>query len=414
MVYLPKAVHFIFLEKFMSRSFKAGPICFALLLASVGAQAASFTLFGAGQLARSTSADGRYTVGTDQATGHYFMWDQNTGIKDIGGKAAGNGIGGSPAISANGGRVIGSAYNANSGKYEMSFRDNATGQWTHLGGLGGDSGAVGESSSGWAVSGNGQYVAGAAYVPGTQAGRYHAAVWNQAVGTMNDLGGSGITGPNNSTRANAISDDGRTVVGWSLGRTATVWKDANGDGNYVRSLITDDSGVSPGEASDVSGDGKWVVGVGNGNNGRSAWIWSAATGVQNIAHMVASNNSSATAVSEDGSFVVGFEAPLGGLGLSRTGYIWTQAGGTQNFDSFLAGLGIDVDNTFNFSTPLGISADGKTIVGFGYRPGDVSAYGFSVNIATAVPEAASLWMMLGGLGGLSLLRRSHRRVASEA
>ncbi|MCV2359332.1 PEP-CTERM sorting domain-containing protein [Paucibacter sp. TC2R-5] len=389
------------------------PLAAAMLLASGLAQAASFTQTGAGLLATDVSADGRVVVGSNAVSGHYFSWTAEAGLVDIGGKAAGNGVGGSPRISADASRVSGVALNAANNSYEMAYRNMSTGQWTTLGGIGGSNGTTTvEVSAGWAISDNGQFVAGAAWAPGTATGRGRASVWSASSNAITNLGDSGITGGNNSTRAAAVSNDGKTVVGWGLGRRPMLWTDADGDGSYVRTEIMSSSGGALSEATDMSSDGKWVVGMGSTGNAKQAWRWSAATGTVDLGTLMPLGAvGSATAVSEDGMTVLGYERPQGAASASfGKGFIWTAAAGMKSFDAFLASYGIDVGDSFNFSTPLAMSADGKTFVGFGNVNGSPSSVGFIVNIAAAVPEPSSYVMLAGGLFALAWLAKRRKSV----
>lgn len=153
-----------------------------------------------------------------EQSGTLFLWHpSNPDVLDfIGGNgaSAGMGHGGQPSISADGTRVAGNFNNAE-GISELAIFDVATRTWTPLGNIGASSGV--EASSSWGISRNGQHIAGLGWIDG---GTAHGITWSQVTGVV-DIGS---TVPGNSSRANAISNDG-SVVGWQdgeLGRQAAI------------------------------------------------------------------------------------------------------------------------------------------------------------------------------------------------
>jgi len=111
------------------------------------------------------------------------------------------------------------------------------------------------------------------------ASRYFAFRWTAAEG-MTQLT---VNRPANASRANAVSADGSTIIGWndqdSGFRSGVIWQ------NGVPLDLADADGNPVGEALAVSSDGSVVVGTGYSNpdtGGIEAWRWTAATGVQGI------------------------------------------------------------------------------------------------------------------------------------
>ncbi len=354
----------------------------AATTAALAGRPNGFINLGADVESSAVSADG--SVITGLFNGQYFVWTQSTGIVSIGG-ADPTPYGGQPSISHDGRYIGGTLLDPSDNLGQMGRYDRTTGQWTLLGNLGGSSGN--STSSGWGISGNGQSVVGLGWL---NAGGAHAVQWNEG-GSMTDLG-STVDG--RSTRANAANFDGSVVGGWqdaeSGFRQGAIWR------NGVQTLITNDAGERIGEVQALSDDGNWAVGSGVSVNGWEAWRWSEATGLQNLGHLSPTFRGAATDVSADGSVVVGYDRPFGPA-LFGQGFIWTEDLGMMNLNAYAESLGIDTQGVV-MSLPLGISADGRTIVGMG-RGATPGAVGWSLTIPTPATGA------LLGLGGLAAIRR---------
>jgi uncharacterized membrane protein len=186
-----------------------------------------------------------------------------------------------------------------------------------------------------------------------------AFVWTAAEGMMQ----LPVNRPGNYSRANAISADGHVIVGWNDqdngDRTAVVWRDR------VPTDIVDDSQIAVGEASAVTADGSFVVGSSyydkEGNSG--SWRWDKATGSVTMIP----NMPFAFGVSADGHTVVGnsgfFDNP------PRAPMIWHEGVGTQLLIDYLAQQGIAVPPDWNLSGGLdAISGDGMLLGGWAFGP----------------------------------------------
>jgi len=177
-----------------------------------------------------------------------------------------------------------------------------------------------------------------------------------------------VNRPQNSSRANKISADGSVVVGWNDqdngSRTGVIWK----DGKAID--LVDGNGVPVGEATAVSRNGRVVVGeryFDIATFTMQAWRWTEETGVQPLGCLTSSfgcDNTSARAVSDDGSVVVG-DSVSGGTYLATA---WTPEGGMQRLADYLADQDVAVPSGWNLQSGNGISADGKTIGGWGTGP----------------------------------------------
>ncbi len=113
--------------------------------AASASEAGQFWNLGPQRLSTSISSAG-VVVGDNLSTLDYFMWNPTAGQSSIGGRVAGDGIGGQSTISHDGQIVAGTVFNSTSGTHEMGRYDVATGTWTPLGGIGAVSDA--ETSSG--------------------------------------------------------------------------------------------------------------------------------------------------------------------------------------------------------------------------------------------------------------------------
>ena len=126
--------------------------------------------------------------------------------------------------------------------------------------------------------------------------------------------GSSPSGPNTATTANAISDDGRVIVG--RGQLGQYYRDAlrwTSDTGW-EAIIPDAYGNN---VYDVSADGSVIVGVhAHPTNGNQAFRWTESTGTaQFLGSLPGGNGTSfATAVSRDGSIVGG--------GSRGQGFLW--------------------------------------------------------------------------------------------
>ncbi|HVT31863.1 MAG TPA: hypothetical protein VHE32_04415 [Rhodanobacteraceae bacterium] len=180
-----------------------------------------------------------------------------------------------------------------------------------------------------------------------------------------------VNRPDNYSRANVISPDGRVIAGWNDQddgyRSAVIWQDG------VALDMTDPDGNPIGEADGVSPNGEYVVGSGYFDPdtfANTAWIWNAKTGLQHIPSMTF-----AFGVTNDGKTVVGstgfFDDP------PRAAVIWRDGVGTVTAGAFLAEQGITVPAGWDASLSGGfggISADGKVMAGWSFGPLGMQSY----------------------------------------
>jgi len=349
----------------------------AALTLAAGASAQSFHNLG-GITPTGVSADGS-VVAASVFQGSFFVWTEAGGLVNIGGNA----VAGNASISDDGTKIGGTIVDPSTGLSEFARYVIADGVWTPLGGLGAS--CDNSMSSGWGMSGDGEMVVGLGWVANCRA---HGVSWSASTGVV-DLGS---TVPDRSSRANAANFDGSVIVGWqdaSTGfRQGAVWR------NGVQSVIFTNTGGLISEASGVSADGTWIIGSGSSSNGFNAWRYSDDTGFETIGTPPSFGwRGASTAISADGSVIVGFYRPFPGPATFGQGFIWTEADGMINLNDFVASQGVNTEGV-TLALPLGISADGRTIVGLGSGgvgfvvtltqagecPGDVTGSG-SVDLA---------------------------------
>jgi probable HAF family extracellular repeat protein len=132
-------------------------------------------------------------------------------------------------------------------------------------------------------------------------------------------------------------------------------------------------------ARGVSGDGSVIVGPSHSAAGQQAFRWTQATGMVAIGPP----GSDAFAVSHDGSVIVGEMTASGGAA------IWDSVNGFRLLSDVLTQeLGLDIAG-WTLGQAQGVSADGLTIVGWGYNPnGQTEAW------VASLPEPRLLWWVI--------------------
>ncbi len=312
-------------------------------------------------------------------TGPYAIWmpDSNNTIVEIGGIAPGSGVGGQARSSANGDFISGTSAGTNGP--EMSRYVRSTNKWTTIGSLGFQ--LDGTVSGGFAISGDGNTVAGLSWTDTTGGcGAVHAVAWNQSEGIM-DLG-SLFSDKCKSTRANAINQDGSVVIGWqdfSGPWKSAVWRKNPAGGYYPNHYLLINPAGDPndeynqlGECSAISADGTWIGGYGDYANNNEPWIWSEATGVINLGTLPNVGNGYVAGMSADASVVVGwFDGQL--WGDPQTPFIWTKTGGLQELNTYINTVLGKETTTYNAYTAECISPNGRYVAGYGVNM-DASIY----------------------------------------
>ncbi|MCL2290538.1 MAG: T9SS type A sorting domain-containing protein [Bacteroidetes bacterium] len=157
----------------------------------------------------------------------------------------------------------------------------------------------------------------------------------------------------------ALSADGTVACGWASDNdyiwAPVIWI------NGVMRHITHDGAWNAGDAFKVSPNGKYVSLDYMGE----AAIYDVELDELTIIETGTVFGASATAVSDDG-IVVGYFA----LGfMERQAFIYTKHVGVMKLGEYLALIGIPDTEGLELETPMGISADGLRIGGFGWEVG---------------------------------------------
>ena len=304
----------------------------------------------------SMSDDASIVVGSGTFGAPNLYYTEASGASVIG-DGCGSGL---PAISGDGTTVVGCNVNSD-GKYNAAKWLGGT-SWLDLGTVDGGVACDIFLSGSYGIDHDGSLAVGLVYLP---------QICKAGAGTWDLINGGPATalpalfGEATYSRANAVNADGNVIVGWqdqlSGERTAAKWVDG------VEELILTASGGFNGEAMAVSADGQTIVG-GGFNFGRGAWIWHAGTGVRSIGARGGDGRFTALDVSDDGNVVVGFIRRLRFGFPAQRGFIWNEGEGATNLDAFLAKRGVVVPAGWILSVASVISADGKTIYGWGSNP----------------------------------------------
>lgn len=381
---------------------------FWLLLATSTAGAASFTIIppvtvpGDSSPAYGVSADGTRVIGTTPTLGggaNAYVWDSVHGTRLIGSLPGGDQASNGAAVSADGSTIVGVSAPLQS-QVEAFI-------WTAPGGM---RGLGGRFSAARAVSGDGSVVVGKSEFSGSK----RAFIWD-AQGGLRNLGVlPGATSLD--AEARGISRDGSLVVGVSASPQtdfgeAFVWSAGTG----MQAL-----GDLPGRgfksaANAISGDGSTIVGLGVSSQGGEATLWDANRTPHGLGDLPGGTfDSEALAVSADGSVVVGrasiideFSLPSPSGPDSRSeAFVWDAEHGMRSLKAVLTSLGVDMSD-WQLWEATGVSADGQTIVGWGFPGRNQSRL---IGFVAVIPEPGvstlvALGLLVLGCGRWSGLER---------
>jgi uncharacterized membrane protein len=301
------------------------------------------------------SHDGSTVVGTCQYLGlneQAFRWTAATGIVGLG-FLPGDDRSGASAVSADGSVITG--WSATASTYAEGLIWTAAGGPNRFSNHYAHGEALDVSADGSIVVGYGGYV------------RFDRCfnVFTQSYYWLEDdvplrgqnggvqrLGGNSTAGV-----ARAISPDGSTILGSSW-EPNCVFNPIQHDTLWHQGTAT--HWTFPGSPADLSYDGSVIVGSADG----VAFRWTQAGGLVSLGVLAGYQSSGATAVSVDGSVVVG---TCLGAGSAVAPFIWDAQHGMRNLRDLLASAGVATTGWSSLG-PVAISADGRTIAGDGINP----------------------------------------------
>lgn len=233
--------------------------------------------------------------------------------------------------------------------------------------------ATGVSADGSVVVGYGD---GRDPDPNFRFATYEAFRWTQGSGRV---GLGWIDQASKFSQAYGVSADGSVIVGTDSGQ-AFRWTETEGMVGLGKA-----PGAQSSRAVAVSADNSTIIGFNafsNSNDMNRAFRWTAAEGFVDLGVLPGDSFSEARAISADGSIIVGVS---GIRFVSGRAFIWDKTNGMRDLKSVLVASNPNLAS-WNLTSADGISADGKTITGWGNNPnGDREAYAAVLDVRPAHP-----------------------------
>jgi hypothetical protein len=314
------------------------------------------------------------------------VWSEASGMTPIGAPQYGFAT---VALSDDGSTVVGTigVDTPELGLHEEAAIWRGGDTWQPLGGLPGAFPCGTNYTTAFDVSGDGSKVVGLAWI-GAACENAHGFEWTEA-GGMADLGAI-VDG--RASRANGISADGSTIVGWNDqqtgGRAGAFWAGGNGP----RWFKGEGARIFAGEAQGVSSDGAYIAGGNYNDPARpnsyvEPWLWSEATGVVPLGMVkglrgdVIDGQHYATDVSDDGRVVVGQDTLF--ITGEQLAWIWTSGHGIELLGDFVRRTGdaaaraavcpgqlsaVQPCGGWKLWNVAAVSNDGTMLVGTGVNP----------------------------------------------
>ena len=210
-----------------------------------------------------------------------------------------------------------------------------------------------------------------------------------------DGGGQPFPGGDALFSAVDVSADGRTVA--IQGNDNDAILDVDG----TRTTLPPLPGAGPAQddlfPTAISSDGTAVVGRTSELGTARAFRWTADDGTIDLGSLAGSGGfAEALGVDADGDVVVGTSSVLDGQ-LPSVAFVWTEADGMRSLADVLADAGVDLEGR-TLTSVNGVSDDGRVFVG-----SSVNAAGEAEAFRAAIPEPSAAGLFL--LAALPLRRR---------
>ncbi|ANM30872.1 hypothetical protein ABI59_16755 [Acidobacteria bacterium Mor1] len=347
-------------------------LCFAVLAlgapSTAGEPGARFYVLDAVAVPTDINGDASLIVGRF-ANGESFAWSLERGLESLGGGCSYSNFtqGGPTSVSADGNVIVGC--DLNGGRPHAAHRLSGSSWWPLS--LQSYSRACGlYNNAVYDLNAEGNLAVGSSI----EDGGCRATAWDFEIWwTPRVLPSVGFS------RANAVSRDGRTIVGFEtpFWRRGVAWVDGE-----PMPLLRDDGGRL-GEARAVNADGTVVTGSHydprDSVNGGFGWIWRRGIGAQRIGSSgfispvngaTFPANTLPNSISDDGTVVVGTFARLigGTVSTHYHAFVWTPSHGYERIGTLLHRYGAQVPD-WDFREATAVSADGRVIVGWGAPEG---------------------------------------------
>lgn len=337
------------------------------------------------------SGHGEVAVGT--WAGGMFRWTPDSAIELIGGDF----LTPSPGVSEDGHTIVGNILDETTfpEPVELAAVWQGGENWMPIGVVPGNEPCGTSLQSAWDVSNNGKVVG----LSWRNCVDQSAFEWTKATG-IHELGYLGDS-ERPASRADAITADGDTIVGWDKGPYG-FWRGARWDRGVESLLLTNSPSrcatdpadpfyawSNVGAAYGISANGRAIVGesypvprsydLGDGTLvhycDSGGWLWTPTRGVEwlgEFQYALDYAGTSAVDVSDDAEVVVGVALPSSPWGQPAT-LLWTRATGAIDFQEFLAVQGTWAPG-WVLSGMSSISGDGHTIGGGAYSPYSIQGW----------------------------------------